>query len=76
MQAYVHKKTQKIEAILKYCQFRNLLTKLLRKSKDGYYREKILAYGQDKSKTWQIINEITNVEVSTFKHDRWDEYNG
>ena len=53
-------KNAPLDAIQKYSQYRNLLTKLLRKSKDNYYIEKFLMYGQDKSKTWQLVNEITN----------------
>ena len=41
-----------------YTNYRNVLNKLKTKAKDDYYREKIALYGQNKSKTWQIINEI------------------
>ena len=42
-----------------YKSYRNLLTLLKKKSHDNYYREKLNLYGQNKSKTWKIINEIT-----------------
>ena len=45
---------------LKYNQYRNLLTSLKRKAKENYYKEKLIEFGQNKSKTWQIINEITS----------------
>ena len=48
------------ELWLEYSQYRNLLTKLLRKAKDKYYIDKFILYGQDKAKTWQLVNEITN----------------
>ena len=37
-----------------------MLTKLLRKAKDKYYIDKFILHGQDKAKTWQLVNEITN----------------
>ena len=44
---------------LEYNQYRNILTNLKRKAKDNYYKQKLSEYGHNKSKTWQIINEIT-----------------
>ena len=45
---------------LKYNQYRNLLTKLKRNAKENYHRDKLIEFGHNKSKTWQIINEITS----------------
>ena len=42
-----------------YKTYRNLLTLLKNKSHDNYYREKLSQHGQNKSKTWLLINEIT-----------------
>ena len=42
----------------KYSQYRNLLTKLKRKAEANYYAQKFDSYGQNKSKTWQLVNEI------------------
>ena len=41
-----------------YVQYSNMLTKLKRLAESKYYEEKIALYGQNKSKTWQLINEI------------------
>ena len=41
-----------------YTYHRNLLTRLIRKSHDMYYRDKCTLYGQNKSKMWKMINEI------------------
>ena len=49
----------------KYSQYRNILTKLLRKAKDTYYIEKFILYGHDKAKTWQLVNEIANRKRKT-----------
>ena len=49
-----------LELNLKYSQYRNILTKLLRKAKDNHYIQKFLIYGHDKAKTWRLVNEITN----------------
>ena len=48
------------ESNSQYTKYRNLLTKLIRKAKNNYYFEKLLLYGQDKAKTWQFVNEISN----------------
>ena len=45
---------------LKYTTHLNLLTHLKKKAEIKYYADKAKLYGSDKSKTWQIVNEITN----------------
>ena len=42
-----------------YHRYRNLLSRTKKKAYDEYYREKIALYGQNKSKTWNLINEIS-----------------
>ena len=42
-----------------YTKYRNNLTKLKRAAKEKYYQNKISIHGKNKSKTWQIINEIS-----------------
>ena len=42
-----------------YKLYRNLITLLKKKSHDNHYREKLHHCGKNKSKTWQIVNEIT-----------------
>ena len=41
-----------------YTYHRNLLTRLIQKSHDNYYRDKCALYAQDKSKLWKMVNEI------------------
>ena len=36
------------------------MTHLKEKAKNKYYRDKSELYGNDKSKTWQLVNEIAN----------------
>ena len=43
-----------------YKTYLNKLTIEKRKAKDDYYRKKSELYGRDKSKTWQLVNEITS----------------
>ncbi len=45
---------------IKYTKHLNLLTHLKKKAEILYYRNKAKLYGQDKSKTWQLVNEISN----------------
>ena len=54
------KKTKLISDWLKYTKHLNLLTHLKKKAEIMYYRNKAKLYGQDKSKTWQLVNEISN----------------
>ena len=42
-----------------YNRYRNLLSRTKSKAYDNYYREKIALYGQNKAKTWRLINEIS-----------------
>jgi len=45
---------------IKYTKHLNLLTHLKKKAEIMYYQDKAKLYGQDKSKTWQLVNEISN----------------
>ena len=45
---------------MKYTTHLNLLTNLKKKAEIKYYADKAKLYGSDKSKTWQLVNEITN----------------
>ena len=47
------------KSIREYKTYRNLLTRTKANAYDNYYREKLALYGQDKAKTWRLINEIT-----------------
>jgi len=42
-----------------YKRFQNLLTKTKHKAEQLYYRNLSILYGQNKSKTWKLINEIS-----------------
>ena len=53
------KRTNDPEHIEEHRVYRNLLAKLKQNAYEKYYREKIVKYGANKSKTWRIINEIT-----------------
>ena len=57
--------SQSLEDYEKYKNYRNKLTHLKSKAKDKYYREKSELYGRDISKTWQLINEISNYKRKT-----------
>ena len=54
------KLTQSVEDYEKYKAYLNKLTHLKEKAKNKYYREKSELYGNNKSRTWQLVNEITN----------------
>ena len=56
----MEKKTKLTSDWLKYTKHLNLLTHLKKKAEIMYYRNKAKLYGQDKSKTWQLVNEISN----------------
>ena len=43
---------------LKYRNFENVLTKTKRKAEYLYYKNLSVLYGQNKSKTWRLVNEI------------------
>ena len=43
----------------------NKLTHLKETAKNKYYRDKSELYGNDKSKTWQLVNEIANYKKKT-----------
>ena len=60
---YLHKKartTKNPSHIEEHRIFRNLLSKLKQDAHDEYYRKKIAESGEDKAKTWRLINEIVN----------------
>ena len=59
------KTSQSLEDYEKYKNYRNKLTHLKSKAKDKYYRDKSELYGRDISKTWQLINEISNYKRKT-----------
>lgn len=48
-----------------YKKYRNLLSRLKNKAKNIYYANLASRFGNDKSKTWRLINEITNRKKST-----------
>ena len=58
------KKSNEIEIIEKYRVYRSLLTRLKIKAKNSYYAELAISYGNDKSKIWRLINEITKRKKS------------
>jgi len=41
-----------------YKKYRNILTRTKAKAYESYYYQKVQEYGQDKAKTWRLINEI------------------
>ena len=43
----------------------NKLTHLKEKAKNKYYRDKSELYGNDKSKAWQLVNDIANYKKKT-----------
>ncbi|KAG5888731.1 hypothetical protein JTB14_023806 [Gonioctena quinquepunctata] len=43
-----------------YKNYRNKLCKLIKYTKNSYYKQKLLENGNNYKKTWQIINETTN----------------
>ena len=49
----------------KYKAYRNLLTRLKFKARNNYYAELAIQYGNDKSKIWRLVKEITNKKKST-----------
>ena len=53
------KKSNEIAIIEKYKIYRSLLTRLKTKAKNSYYAELAISYGNDKSKIWRLVNEIT-----------------
>ena len=58
----LYKKSEKSndpQDITAYKNISNLLSKMKKKAYELYYREKIAKCGNDKAKTWRLINEIT-----------------
>ena len=53
------KKSNEIAIIEKYKIYRSLLTRLKTKAKNSYYAELAISYGNDRSKIWRLVNEIT-----------------
>ena len=45
---------------LKYKKHLNLLTHMIKKAEFLYYRDLSIIYGNDKSKTWKLVNEISH----------------
>ena len=45
---------------IKYKEYRNQLTNILRRSKEEYYRTKCYEFKRDTSKLWNLINKITH----------------
>ena len=43
----------------KYREYRNLLSRLKVRAKNNYYAELAIQYGNDKSKIWRLVKEIT-----------------
>ena len=43
-----------------YLKYMNVLTRTKQKAKHMYYKELSILYGQNKSKTWKMINDISN----------------
>ena len=48
------------EDYIGYKKYLNIFTRLKNKWREGYYLERAILYSQDKFKTWQLINEISN----------------
>ena len=48
-----------------YKKYLNKLTHLKEKAKNKYYRDKSELYGNDKSKAWQLVNDIANYKKKT-----------
>ena len=55
----ISKRKNDAKITAEYKRYRNLLTRTKSKAYENYYREKLIEYGQDKSKTWRLINEIS-----------------
>ena len=54
------KRSRSLEDYLKYKSHLRILDKVKIKAENEYYKRKSELYGRDKSKTWRLINEITN----------------
>ena len=54
------RRTQDPAHLEEHREYRSVLSKLKRQEYNKYYKEKIAKYGEDKAKTWRLINEITN----------------
>ena len=54
------KRSRLPEDFQKYKSYLRILDKVKTKAENNYYMEKSRLYGQDKSKTWRLINEITS----------------
>ena len=54
------KRSRLLEDYLKYKSHLRILDKVKIKAENEYYKQKSELYGRDKSKTWRLINEITN----------------
>ena len=59
------KQTQLPQDYQIYKKYLNKLTNEKAKAKDDYYRKKSELYGKDKSKTWQLVKEITSYKRKT-----------
>ena len=56
----ISKQSQSSQDYENYKKYLNKLTHLKKKAKNKYYRDKSELYGNDKSKVWQLVNEIAN----------------
>ena len=55
-----YQKTKLASDNLKYKTHLNKLTHVMEKARIKYYQDKSIIYGNDKSKIWQLINEISH----------------
>ena len=64
----IHLKRNDQESTQKYKMFCTLLNRLKRRSKNNYYVGLALKYGNDKTKIWNLINEISNRRKTSRKN--------
>ena len=66
----------------KYKDYRNKLKKIMRKTREQYFRDKCKEYRQSTSKLWKLINKLSNKEndktnlIEYLKIDNVEIYNG
>lgn len=53
------KRSSEPSVVEKYREYRNLLTRIKIKAKNSYYADLAIQYGNDKSKIWRLVKEIT-----------------
>ena len=54
------KKSGNLDDNLKYKKYLNVLTRTKQNAEHLYYKNLSMLYGQNKSKTWKLINEVSN----------------